>query len=134
MFGPAGMLRSDFYSGRQVAASTTIAHPYATQPSGARTTSRRARTSGAAPVRPVGPTRPGPTWRGSPALLSAGVLLRPALGELTTSGKIVGRPRPLRAWWYANVFGNQESVNLLFDYAHREHCLSVLIEHPLGGG
>ncbi len=34
---------------------------------------------------------------------------------------IVGRTRLVRAWWYGDVFGHQESVNLLFDYAHREH-------------
>jgi hypothetical protein len=47
---------------------------------------------------------------------------------------IVGRPRLVRAWWYGDVFGHQESVNLLFDYAHREHCVCVLIDHRLGGG
>jgi hypothetical protein len=47
---------------------------------------------------------------------------------------MVGRPRLVRAWWYGDVFGHQESVNLLFDYAHREHCVCVLIDHRLGGG
>jgi hypothetical protein len=47
---------------------------------------------------------------------------------------LIGRPRLLRAWWYGDIFGNQESVNLLFDYAHREHAVCVLIDHGLGGG
>jgi hypothetical protein len=47
---------------------------------------------------------------------------------------IVGRPRLVWAWWYGDLFGVQESVNLLFDYNHREHCVCVLIDHQLGGG
>ena len=47
---------------------------------------------------------------------------------------VVGRPRLVRAWWYGDVFGVQESVNLLFDYNHREHSVCVLIDHQLGGG
>jgi hypothetical protein len=47
---------------------------------------------------------------------------------------IVGRPRLVRAWWYGDVFGQQESVNMLFAYAHREHCVCALIDHQLGGG
>jgi hypothetical protein len=46
----------------------------------------------------------------------------------------LGRPRLVRAWWYADVFGEQESVALHYDYHHREHTLSVLIDHQLGGG
>jgi hypothetical protein len=46
----------------------------------------------------------------------------------------LGRPRFLRAWRYGDLFGFQESVNVLFDYASREHVASVLIDHPLGGG
>lgn len=46
----------------------------------------------------------------------------------------LGRPELLRAWWYGDVFGGQESVALQYDYYHREHTLCVLIDHQLGGG
>ncbi len=47
---------------------------------------------------------------------------------------VLGRPELVRAWWFGDVFGNQESVSLQYDYHHREHTLSVLIDHQLGGG
>jgi hypothetical protein len=47
---------------------------------------------------------------------------------------VLGRPTLLRAWWYGDVFGEQESVFLQYTYHHREHTLSVLIDHELGGG
>jgi hypothetical protein len=46
----------------------------------------------------------------------------------------LGRPDLIRAWWYGDVRGEQESVTLHYDYHHREHTLSVLIDHQLGGG
>ena len=46
----------------------------------------------------------------------------------------LGRPELVRAWRYADVFGEQESVAVQYDYHHREHTLSVLIDHQLGGG
>ena len=42
---------------------------------------------------------------------------------------MVGRPDLVRAWWYGDTFGDQESVVLQYDYHHREHTLSVLIDH-----
>ncbi len=47
---------------------------------------------------------------------------------------VLGRPTLIRAWWYGDVFGDQESVALQYDYHHREHTVSVLIDHQLGGG
>ncbi|HEY5248253.1 MAG TPA: hypothetical protein VIJ15_07370 [Dermatophilaceae bacterium] len=46
----------------------------------------------------------------------------------------VGRPRMLRAWRYGDVFGEQSSVGVLFDYQGREHAFMVLVDHVLGGG
>jgi hypothetical protein len=46
----------------------------------------------------------------------------------------IGRPTVLRAWRYGDVFGDQASVGVLFDYQGREHALMVLIDHQLGGG
>lgn len=60
-------------------------------------------------------------------LAAAGVPDRPWAG-------IVGRPALLRAWRYGDVFGQQSSVGLLFDYRGREHAVTVLIDHALGGG
>lgn len=64
-----------------------------------------------------------------------------AAGRLADQGipdrpwvRFLGRPQFLRAWRYGDVFGFQESVSVLFDYASREHVASVLIDHPLGGG
>jgi hypothetical protein len=66
--------------------------------------------------------------------LSAAERLAAAGVEDRRWAAVVGRPRLVRAWWYGDVFGVQESVNLLFDYNHREHCVCVLIDHVLGGG
>jgi hypothetical protein len=60
-------------------------------------------------------------------MAACGVRDRPWAGAL-------GRPELVRAWWYGDVFGEQESVALQYDYHHREHTLSVLIDHQLGGG
>nr|WP_281289142.1 hypothetical protein [Leekyejoonella antrihumi] len=46
----------------------------------------------------------------------------------------VGRPQLLRAWRYGDIFGQQESVGVLFDDRGREHAVMVLIDHVLGGG
>lgn len=48
--------------------------------------------------------------------------------------RLLGRPELLRAWRYADVFGEQESVALQYDYYHRQHVVCVLIDHQLGGG
>ena len=46
----------------------------------------------------------------------------------------LGRPRGVRAWWYADAEGRQESVGVLFEYGTREHAVTVLIDHTAGGG
>jgi hypothetical protein len=46
----------------------------------------------------------------------------------------IGRPRFVRAWEYKDVFGQQTSVGVLFDYAGREHAVLALVDHSLGGG
>ena len=48
--------------------------------------------------------------------------------------RLLGRPTFVKAWRYADIYGFQESVSVIFDYASREHVVSVLIDHPLGGG
>lgn len=47
---------------------------------------------------------------------------------------LVGRPQLLQAWRYFDLFGEQGSVGLLFDYAGRDHAVMVLMDHSLGGG
>jgi hypothetical protein len=47
---------------------------------------------------------------------------------------VVGHPKIGRCWRYANSEGEQESVTATFLYGHREHAVSVLIDHVLGGG
>lgn len=58
---------------------------------------------------------------------ASGVQDRPWAGQL-------GRPELVRVWWYADMFGDQESVTLQYGYHHREHTVSALIDHQLGGG
>ena len=60
-------------------------------------------------------------------LADAGVPERPWARSL-------GRPKFVRAWWFGDLIGFQESVSVMFDYAFREHVASVLIDHALGGG
>jgi hypothetical protein len=48
--------------------------------------------------------------------------------------RIIGRPRALRAWRYDDVFGEQESASVLFGYPGREHAVTALVDHQLGGG
>ena len=60
-------------------------------------------------------------------LAGAGVPDRPWAARL-------GRPAPLRAWRYGDVFGTQSSVGVMFDDQGREHALMVLIDENLGGG
>ncbi len=46
----------------------------------------------------------------------------------------VGRPQFLRAWRYQDVFGAQTSLGVLFTDRGRDHALTVLVDHELGGG
>jgi len=64
---------------------------------------------------------------GAGQLAAAGVADRPWAGK-------VGHPTMLRAWHYGDVYGEQSSVGVLFDYRGREHALMVLVDHLLGGG
>ncbi len=64
---------------------------------------------------------------GARRLAAAGVADRSWAGT-------VGRPAMLRAWRYGDVFGEQYSVGVLFDYRGREHALMVLVDDVLGGG
>jgi hypothetical protein len=64
---------------------------------------------------------------GADRLASTGVADRPWAG-------LVGRPEMLRAWCYGDLFGEQSSVGVLFDYRGREHVLMILVDHMLGGG
>jgi hypothetical protein len=66
---------------------------------------------------------------------------RAAADDLAAAGVVdkpwaraIGSPTPVRAWRYGDLFGSQESVCVMFDYAHREHVAAVLIDHRLGGG
>ncbi len=46
----------------------------------------------------------------------------------------IGQVSFLRAWRYGDVFGEQDSLGVLFDERGRSHALMVLIDHGLGGG
>jgi hypothetical protein len=64
-----------------------------------------------------------------------------AAGRLSDDGvadrawvRTVGTPTVGRCWRYGDRDGSQEAVTLTFSYGSREHALSVLIDHTLGGG
>jgi hypothetical protein len=46
----------------------------------------------------------------------------------------LGRPEVGRCWRFRDPEGSQESVTVVFRYGKREHTLTVLIDHVLGGG
>jgi hypothetical protein len=46
----------------------------------------------------------------------------------------LGRPRVGRCFGYADVRGAQEVIGITFAYGSKQHALSVLIDHDLGGG
>jgi Plasmid pRiA4b ORF-3-like protein len=46
----------------------------------------------------------------------------------------LGRPKIGVAFGYGDFFGTQEVVALGFSYGRRQHAISVLIDHGLGGG
>lgn len=46
----------------------------------------------------------------------------------------LGAPRLGRCWRYGDLEGRQEVVTATFRYGRKEHALSVLIDHDLGGG
>lgn len=46
----------------------------------------------------------------------------------------LGRPVVGRSWRFRDPDGSQESVTVVFGYGRREHALTVLIDHRLGGG
>lgn len=61
---------------------------------------------------------------------------RMALGGRTdmpwTAG--LGRPRPGPCFGYADIYGDQRSIVLVFSYARKKHALVVLVDYLLGGG
>lgn len=76
---------------------------------------------GPQPVRPVAEAA-------AERLAAAGEVDRPWAAGL-------GRPRPGACFGYADtVFGAQEVVGVTFSYGRKQHVLSVLIDHDLGGG
>ncbi len=46
----------------------------------------------------------------------------------------LGRPDLGRSWRFRDPEGTQESVTVVFRYGTREHTLTALIDHELGGG
>lgn len=46
----------------------------------------------------------------------------------------IGGAKPLRASGYSDVWGNQESVTVVFEQGGSEHAVLVLLDHDLGGG
>ena len=46
----------------------------------------------------------------------------------------VGRPKAGACFGYSDLAGAQEVIALPFSYGRRQHALSVLIDHQLGGG
>jgi hypothetical protein len=46
----------------------------------------------------------------------------------------LGRPEARRSWRFQDPEGDQESLTVVFRYGKREHTLTVLIDHELGGG
>jgi hypothetical protein len=46
----------------------------------------------------------------------------------------LGRPEVGRCWRFRDPDGSQESVTVVFGYGKREHTLTVLVDHVLGGG
>ena len=75
----------------------------------------------------------GPATSRSAARESAGRLAAAGVADRPWAGR-VGSPEMLRAWSYGDVFGDQSSVGVLFDYQGREHVVMVLVDHMLGGG
>ncbi|MGN6331050.1 MAG: hypothetical protein ACTHOD_05270 [Motilibacteraceae bacterium] len=65
--------------------------------------------------------------RAADELAAAGVPDRPWAARL-------GRPDVLRAWHWGDLTGEQESVGVLFTDRGRDHAISVLVDHVLGGG
>jgi len=45
----------------------------------------------------------------------------------------IGDPRAGECWHYADVGGRHESLAMTFAYGNRQHAVSVLIDHGLGG-
>jgi hypothetical protein len=45
----------------------------------------------------------------------------------------IGSPEVRECWFYTDASGKQESVSLSFAYGQRQHAVSVLIDHALGG-
>jgi hypothetical protein len=87
--------------------------------------------SGLAMLRTLSVIGPGPSRE-----LAAGAAARLAAGGLRDRAWVpsLGRPDVGRCWRFADPDGHQESVTVVFRYGKREHALTVLIDHDLGGG
>lgn len=48
--------------------------------------------------------------------------------------RVIGAPTVGRCWSHVDVGGKQESVTMTFAYGTREHAVTLLIDHALGGG
>jgi hypothetical protein len=46
----------------------------------------------------------------------------------------LGRPRPGPCFGYADIYGDQRSIVLVFSYGRKKHALVVLVDYLLGGG
>ena len=46
----------------------------------------------------------------------------------------IGRATPVRAWVHGDIWGQQETLAVVFDQGGREHVAMVLLDHGLGGG
>lgn len=69
------------------------------------------------------------------------LLARDAAARMIAAGRhdrawvpVLGRPETGRSWRFRDPEGSQESVTVVFRYGRREHTLTVLIDHVLGGG
>ncbi len=47
---------------------------------------------------------------------------------------VIGAPTPVRCWRYGAPEASQEVVTVTFAYRRKEHAVTVLIDHRLGGG
>ena len=46
----------------------------------------------------------------------------------------LGRPRPGPCFGYADIYGDQRSIVVVFSYARKKHAVVVLVDYLLGGG
>jgi hypothetical protein len=71
--------------------------------------------------------------RGSAATAVAARLVAGGLPDVAWADA-VGRPKAGTCFGYSDLAGAQEVIALRFSYGRRQHAVSVLIDHQLGGG